>query len=174
MSVGFAQVLDDGTFVEWWRAERSDLPFPTEQPLIGLKNAHTWFANKNGGGSTVFLFDIKHGQVISQRDFDRTIHWMVADGDLIFLYFSDTLKSTELCVLDGNQQLQTLKHTEFDFASYTTHDFDRITSTPGAHLLYTRQSFKAFGAIRVLGRDGFKLTHQLSNMDWRYHFAVRC
>jgi hypothetical protein len=172
--IGFAQVLDDGTYVEWWRTELSDFPNPDGAPIIGLKNAHTWFTNNPGGGATVYIFDVKRGQMLSTRAWDAPIRWMVADGDLIFIYFGDSLKSTELCILDSNQQLVTLKHTEFDFAAYTVFDFDRIASTPGAHLLYSYQSFTAHGAIRVLSRDGFKLTQQLSNMDWRYHYFVQC
>ena len=97
----------------------------------------------------------------------------MSDGDLVFLYFDDHLKTTELCILNSAWQLVTIKRTEFDFDAYTV-EFGDVASTPGAHLLYSAHTFDADGAIRVLSRDAFKLTKRLSNMDWRYQYFVQC
>lgn len=172
--LGFAQVLDDGTLVEWWHASRSDIPL-ADGPIVGLRGAHAWFRNDPnlGNGSTVFVLDVKRGQLLSTRRWGARIEWMVADGDLLFIFFNDRMRTTELCILDGAYQIHTLKRTEFDFETYTD-GFDRIASTPGAHLLYQAHTYEAFGQIRVLNRDGFKLTTKLSKMDWRWHYYVPC
>jgi hypothetical protein len=177
LTVGFGQVLDDGTYVEWWRTELPGLPFSFGYPLIGLKSAHAWFTDERGkGANTVYIFDIKHAQILSSRQWTAPIRGMVADGDIIYLSFDDHLRTTEICVLNSRMELVTVKRTEFDFHDYiTTVGFqNQIASTPGAHLLYAAQSFDAGGEIRVLSRDGFKLTKQLSNMSWLWHYSVRC
>jgi|GEM_PF-3603501 hypothetical protein len=176
LTVGFGQVIDDdGTYVEWWRTELPGLPFSWGSPLIGLKSAHAWFTNDPapGGPSTVYIFDVKEARILSSRQWTAPLRRMVVDGEIVFLYFDDHLKTTELCILNSTWQLVTIKRTEFDFDSYTV-EFDHIASTPGAHLLYSAGSFTSAGAIRVLSRDGFKLTKRLNNMDWRYHYFVRC
>lgn len=173
--VGFGQVLDDGTYVEWWRTQLSDFPFPYARKPIGLKKAHAWYVNHDqpGGGSTVYVFDVKHAQIVSSRHWDAPLDGIIADEDVIFLYFHDGLKTTEICVLDGNQRLVTVKRTEFDFDFYTV-PFDRVVGTPGAHLFYTYSSIGAAGAIRALGRGGFPLTHRTEKMDWTWHYVVEC
>jgi hypothetical protein len=172
LTLGFAQVLDDGTYVEWWRTELPAFPFSWGSPLVGLKSAHAWFTNEGENGpSTVYIFDVKHAQILSSREWSAPLRRMVVDREMVFLYFADHLKTTELCILNSSWQLVTIKRTEFDFDSYTV-EFDNIASTPGAHLLYSAHTFHSDGAIRVLGRDGFKLTKRLSNMDWRYHYFV--
>jgi hypothetical protein len=88
-------------------------------------------------------------------------------------YFDDSLKTTELCILNSSWQILTIKRMEFDFDAYTV-EFDNIASTPGAHLQYSTHTFDADGAIRVLSRYGFKLTKRLSNMDWNYDYVVQC
>lgn len=172
--IGFAQVLDDGTFVEWWRTERLNFPLPSG-PVAALADCHIWFTNDRapGQGSTVHLFDIKSGQFLGSRRWGARIRWMVVDGDLLFLYFADSLRTTELCVVEANRQITTLKRTEFNFAEYPD-GFNRIASTPGAHLQYEYQAYQAPGWIRVLTRDGFRLSATLSKMDWRWHYFIPC
>jgi hypothetical protein len=169
----FAQVLDDGSYVEWWRTALSDFQLPYLHKVIGLQDSHLVYSNDNSGGSTVYVFDIKHARVLSSRQWGAPLKGVVAEGNLIYLYFDDSIRTTELCVLDTSRQLVTLKRTEFDF-DLSTVPFDRIASTPGAHLLYSYQSLDAPGAIRVLDQDGFKLTKRLSGMDWRWFYYVRC
>jgi hypothetical protein len=172
--LGFAQVLDDGTFVEWWRTLRPDLLLP-HGPIAGLKESHAWFSNdrNNAPGSTVSILDVKRGQILGQRRWGARIRWMVGEGDLLFFFFDDSLRTTELCVVDASYRIVTLKRTELDFATYTD-GFNRIASSPGAHLLYSWETYNAPGAIRVLGRDGFRLTAQLNGIDWRWHYFVPC
>ena len=174
LTVGFAQVLNDGSYMEWWREEIPDFPFPWGNPLIGLGTAHAWFSNasENGPG-TVYIFNIKLAQILSSRQWAAPLRCIVADGDLIFLYFDDHLKTTELCVLNSSSQLVTINRTEFDFDAYAI-GFDAVVSTPGAHLLYSHNTFDADGAVRVLSQDGFKLTKRLSKADWRYDYLVEC
>ena len=171
--LGFAQVLDDGTFVEWWRTPRSDLRL-ADGPIVGLTDTHAWFSNdRAGSGSTLFLVDVKRGQIMGSRRWSASIQWMVGEGNLLFLYLNDRLRTTELCAVDENYRIVTLKRTELDFDAWPD-GFDRIASTPGAHLQYAQQAYGAFGSIRVLSRDGFKLTTKLSGMDWRWHYFVPC
>jgi hypothetical protein len=174
LTLGFAQVLNDGSYIEWWREELPEFPFFFGTPLIGLRNAHAWFINASENGpATVYIFNIKLAQILSSRQWSAPLRRIVADGELIFLYFDDDLKTTELCILNSNWELVTIKRKEFDFDAYTV-AFDDIASTPGAHLLYSHHTVDSDGAIRVLSHDGFKLTKRLSNMDWRYQYIVPC
>ena len=173
-TVGLAQVLDDGTYWQLWKTGLPDFPFPYPETVIGLKNAHAWYKkDPHGGGSTVYIFDVKHAQFLSSRQWDAPLAGIVADGEIVCLHFSDPQRTTEICVLNSSQQLVTIKKTELDFELFTE-PFDRIASTPGAHLQYTYNTFTAPGAIRVLSRDGFRLTKRLSNMDWRWQYIVQC
>ena len=82
--IGFAQVLSDGTFVEWWRTTL-DIPYPRN--IVGLKDAHAWYENDyERGRGTVYIFDVKHAQMLSTRAFDREINAIIVDGERVCLY----------------------------------------------------------------------------------------
>jgi hypothetical protein len=146
---GFGQVLDDGTFVEWWRT-----PFPNGMypyRAFGLKDAHAWYINDP---------HVKHAQILSTRRFVPGLRngGIVVDGDLI--YFQDQEGTTEICVLDRDHRLVTIKRTEFDHETATPEGyfaFDGVVSTPGAHLCFSNQTLWSSATVRVLGRNGLKM-----------------
>ena len=74
LTLGFAQVLDDGSYIEWWRTELLDFPFTLGSPLIGLKSAHAWFINASDNGpSTLYIFDVEEPRYLEQPTVDRTV-----------------------------------------------------------------------------------------------------
>lgn len=173
--LSFAQVLEDGAFTEWWRSEVPGFPQPRDGWLRGLRSGHIWFVNQpeDQGGSTVYIFDVKTGTMLSTREFTSAIGGFVVDGNLVYIYFTDPLKTTELCMIDSQYRLITLGHKQFDFDFYEV-PFNSIVSTPGAHLQYTYQGVGADGAIQVLTSNGFTLTTRLTGIDWRWHYMVPC
>jgi hypothetical protein len=106
--IGFAQVLDDGTFVHYWASE-IDIPAPDSlrggASLVGLSSAHAWLSSKRGV-STVFLVDIKHGKVLSSRKWRPEWDGMVFHLGALLLY-NTFGQRFEICAVDENQQLVT-------------------------------------------------------------------
>ena len=179
-TIGFGQVLDDGTFVEWWRTPSPNGLYPSF--AVGLKDAHAWYINdlSPATGSTVYIFDVKHAQILSTRRFEAGLRprGIVVDGDLI--YFYDNQGTTEICVLDGDHRLVTIKRTEFDREIATPEGnfaLDRVVSTPGAHLCFEDHTFGPGGpgaTVRVLSRTGFPVSAGVSATDWTWFYYTRC
>jgi hypothetical protein len=173
VGVAFAQVLDDGSFVEWWRTDL-DIPFPRN--IVGLKDAHAWFANDYARGrGTVYIFDVKHGQMLSTRTFDREINNMVVEGDWVCLYTRDRL-ITEICVIDRNHQLISVKYTEYDADFQGVSFYLGVASTPGAHLLYGRYPDAGSKAtVRVFDLGGLlRITHKFTQPAWPWLYVEPC
>ena len=176
-TIGFGQVLEDGTFVEWWRTPSPNSLYPYF--AVGLKDAHAFYINDPlpATGTTVYIFDVKHAQILSTRRFEAGLRprGIVADGDLI--YFYDNQGTTEICVLDGNHRLVTIKRTEFDREIATPEGyfaFNRVVSTPGAQLCFSDHTVMAHGEVRELSRRGFPVTARVQNMDFDWFYYVRC
>ena len=170
--IGFAEVLDDGTFVEWWRTEL-DIPFPVY--IVGLKDAHAWYDNdyKTGRG-TVYIFDVKRAQMLSSRSFDREINLMVVDGDRVCLFTRDRL-ITEIFVIDGNHQLVSVKYTEYDRDFLDESPYLAVASTPGAHLLYGRYPGQGERAsVRVFEPGGLRVTTRFRQPAFPWLYVEPC
>jgi hypothetical protein len=175
--IGFGQVLDDGTLMEWWRK-----PLPIDmlpQVAFGFKDVHAWYVNDPapGVGATVYIYDIKHAQVLCTRRFDGGLGYpgMVVDGDLI--YFYDKFATTEICTLDSNHQLVRVRRKEDDreiVLPIGELALKRIASTPGAHLCYDDQRTIGPAEIRVLKPTGFPITARVPELDATFYFYVRC
>ena len=176
-TVGFGQVLDDGTFVEWWRTPSPNGMYPSF--AVGLKDAHAWYIHDPlpATGTTVYIFDVKHAQILSTRRFVPGLRegGIVVDGDLI--YFHDRQGTTEICVLDRDHRLVTIKRTEFDREIATPEGhfaFDRVASTPGAHLCFSDHTLRSSATVRVLGRNGFPISARVARADWTWFYYTRC
>ena len=177
---GFGEVLDDGTFVEWWRTPSPNGMFP--RYAVGLRDAHAFYVDDPtpATGTTVYVFDVKHSQILCTRRFEAGLRprGIVVDGDLI--YFYDNQGTTEICALDDNRQLVRIKRTEFDREIATpagNFAFDRIASTPGAHLCFYDQTFGSGGPgarVRVLNRKGFPVSAAVAFTDWTWYYYTRC
>jgi hypothetical protein len=177
---GFGEVLADGTFAQWWSTPTPNGIFP--RYAVGLKNAHAFYVNDPtpATGTTVYVFDVKHSQILCTRRFEAGLRprGIVVDGELIYFYDNDG--TTEICELDGNRQLVRIRRTEFDREIATPEgDFalDRIASTPGAHLCFYDNSIGPGGPgakVRVLTRKGFPVTAAVSTMDWTWYYYARC
>jgi hypothetical protein len=175
VTVGFAQVLDDGSFVEWFRTEL-DIPYPRN--VVGLRDAHAWYENDATTGlATVYIFDVKTVRMLSSKKLDRGLDGIVVDGERICLY-TQTKAITEICVLDINHQLVSMKLTDFDGDFFTDH-FDLVASTPGAHLFYERAPFTDNlrhddASVRVFRPEGVRITTKVRNEHWAWHKVMRC
>lgn len=165
VGVGFAQVLEDGSFVEWWRTDL-DIPFATE--IVGLRDAHAWFVNDSARNrGTVYIFDVKRGQMLSTRTFDREIDRMIVEGDRVVLFSRDRLV-TEICIIDRNHQLVSVKYTEYDADFLDVSFYLGVASTPGAHLLFERYPGAGGRAtVRVFEPGGgLRTTHRFAQSAW--------
>lgn len=170
--IGFAQVLSDGTFVEWWRTTL-DIPYPRN--IVGLKDAHAWYENDyERGRGTVYIFDVKHAQMLSTRAFDREINAIIVDGERVCLY-TRTRLITEIFVLDHNHQLVSVKYTEYDADFQDVSFYLAVASTPGAHLLYGRYPDAGSKAsVRVFEPGGLRITTRFRQPDWPWLYVEPC
>lgn len=180
--VGFAQVLDDGTFVEWWRTV---LPGPGPSygarwhaTVVGLPDAHAWLRSdppgptgaSPPGGCTVTVFDAKHATRLSTRRYARDWDGIVTDGNLVYL-FDGFAKIAEVCAVDAAHQLVTVKPAQYDTdLSRDTYEF--VGSARGAHLAYTYGSGAA--SVRTLGKGGFPSTLRVNGLYGFWDYANPC
>jgi hypothetical protein len=165
--VGLAEVLDDGTFVEWWRTE-VDIPLPDfdVSSLVGLPNAHAWFSSspaqhQRPAGGSVVVFDVKHARVVSTRRSEVVWDSIAVDGDLLYL-FNAFEGLSEICSVDEDGELATVKAAAQD-ADVTRNLDQYVASTRGAHLGYSYPRRTAH--VRVLSRSGFPSTYEVNDSD---------
>jgi hypothetical protein len=178
VAVGLGEVLDDGTFVEWWRTVLN-IPGPDNNTnsVVGLPKAHAWFSssplvNQQPAGGSTIIFDVKHAQVLSTRRSEVVWEGIATEGDLLYL-FSFSEKKSEICVLNDNQQLVPVKATGLDPDLVKNPD-QIVASTPGAHLGYTFPSRGSEAHVRVLSRSGFPATYRIDDMGRVWEYIVRC
>ena len=174
--VGLGEVLDDGTFVEWWRTVLN-VPVPdfNASSVVGLPKAHAWFSsspavNQQPAGGSTIIFDVKHAQVLSTRRSEVVWHAIAVEGALVYLFNNFEGKS-EICVLNDRQELVTVKTTDLDPDLINNPD-QYVASTPGAHLGYNYPGRQAH--VRVLSRSGFPATYQVNDMGRVWESIVPC
>jgi hypothetical protein len=99
---------------------------------------------------------------------------MIVEGDRVCLYTRDR-QITEICVIDPNHQLLSVKYTELDADFVDVSFYFAVASTAEAHLLYGRypdQSAKA--TVRVFEPGGLRITHRLTQTAWPWLYVEPC
>ncbi|MEO6327361.1 MAG: hypothetical protein ABIO55_00425, partial [Ginsengibacter sp.] len=151
LHVGFAQVLDDGTYVEWWRTL---LPMSYPDWIVGLPGAHAWYVKDKapGVGGTLYIFDVKHAQILGSRRWEEQWDGMACEGNILFFYTSRN--NSEMCILKDNYEIVTVRKRGLDPDLLLSLPFDYIASTGGIHFCWTF-TLAYQPRIRVLSPAGF-------------------